>query len=78
MSPLTIAAGNFDTLAAARLVIAARIGAQISPHVRSYRMPTDVADIVPQWRNDNYVRAGDETLIIDPATHAIVEFVVNE
>jgi hypothetical protein len=53
-------------------------GAQIPADVHSYPVPKDVVDVVSQWRGYNYIMSGDETLVINPATHAIVAIVVNQ
>lgn len=64
-------------VAAVQFDIPVRVGARISANVQSYPVPKDVADVVPGWRGYNYVMSGGETLIVDPATHAIVAIVVN-
>lgn len=65
-------------VATAQLDRPVRAGAQIAADVHSYPVPKDVIDLVPQWRGYNYIMSGDETLIINPATRAIVAIVVNQ
>lgn len=65
-------------VAAAQIDRPVRAGAQIPADVHSYPVPKDVVDVVSQWRGSNYIMSGDETLVINPATHAIVAIVVNQ
>ncbi|HEX5213673.1 MAG TPA: DUF1236 domain-containing protein [Pseudolabrys sp.] len=64
-------------VASAQLDRPVRAGAQIPTDMHSYPVPKEVADVVPQWRGYNYIMSGDETLVVDPATRAIVAIVVN-
>jgi hypothetical protein len=52
------------------------VGARVPPDVHYYPVPTDVADVYPQWRGYDYIMAGDEILIIDPHAHEIVAILV--
>lgn len=62
---------------AAQLDSPVRVGARIPANIQIYPVPKDVTDVVAEWRGYNYIMSGDETLIVDPATRAIVAIVVN-
>jgi Protein of unknown function (DUF1236) len=49
-----------------------RVGVRVPRTVHLYTLPTEIVEIVPEYRGFEYVLVGDEILIIDPNTLEIV------
>jgi hypothetical protein len=48
------------------------VGTAIPRGVRLHPLPSDVVEVVPQYRGYNFVMVRDEIVIVDPATYKIV------
>ena len=59
-------------IAPAHLNVSVAVGTRIPPSVHLYPLPVDVVDIYPEWRGYDYIMVGEEILVIDPDSHAIV------
>jgi hypothetical protein len=49
-----------------------RIGASVPRTVALHVLPPDVVEIVPAYRSYRYVYVGDEILIVDPGSYAVI------
>jgi hypothetical protein len=49
-----------------------RVGARVPRTVHFYPLPVEIVEIVPEYRDYDYIIVGDEILIIDPNTLEIV------
>ena len=56
----------------AHLNISVRVGVHIPDHVHYYPLPAEVITVYPEWRGYDYILVGDQILIIDPDTRAVV------
>ena len=56
----------------AHLNISVHVGARLPAHVHFYPLPVEVVTIYPEWRGYDYIRVGDQILIVNPHTHLIV------
>ena len=54
------------------LKISVRIGARVPSTVRFYPVPVEVIEVYPHWRGYDYIVVGNNILILDSDTHAIV------
>jgi hypothetical protein len=61
-----------NKVAPAHLNVSVAVGTRIPPSVHLYPLPVDVVDIYPEWRGYDYIMVGDEILVIDPDSYAIV------
>ena len=41
-------------------------------HVHYYPLPAEVVTVYPEWRGYDYIMVGDQIVIIDPDTRAVV------
>jgi hypothetical protein len=48
------------------------IGDEVPRSVHYYRLPARIVEYAPQYRDFDYIRVGDDILILDPRTHRIV------
>lgn len=51
------------------------IGTRVPSTVHYYPLPTEVVTIYPEWRGYDYILVGDQIVVIDPDTHAIVAII---
>ncbi len=56
----------------AHLNISVRVGVHIPEHVHYYPLPAEVVTVYPEWRGYDYILVGDQIVIIDPDTRAVV------
>ncbi len=56
----------------AHLNISVRVGVRIPAHVHYYPLPAEVIAVYPEWRGYDYILVGDQIVIIDPGTRAVV------
>jgi hypothetical protein len=59
-------------VAPAHLNVTVRVGTRVPESVHFYPLPREVFVIYPEWRGYDYIRVGDEILVINPRTHEIV------
>jgi hypothetical protein len=52
-----------------------RVGTEVPAYVHFYALPTEIAEIVPQYRDYNYVVVQDRIVIIEPRTRKIVTII---
>jgi hypothetical protein len=49
-----------------------RVGVNVPRNVTLHALPSDVVEIVPEYRNFRYVYVGDQIVIIDPSDYMVV------
>jgi hypothetical protein len=54
---------------------ALRAGVRVPRTVEFYDLPSDIVELVPAYRAYKYFLVGDEIVIVDPATHEIVDVI---
>jgi hypothetical protein len=54
---------------------ALRAGVRVPRSVTFYDLPPDIVQLVPAYRAYKYFLVGDEIVIVDPATHEIVDVI---
>ena len=59
-------------VAPTHLNVSIHVGARVPSSVHFYPMPVEVVTIYPEWRGYDYIRVGNEILVIDPGTREIV------
>jgi hypothetical protein len=52
-----------------------RVGVNVPRNVTLHALPSDVVEIVPEYRNYRYVYVGDQYLIIDPDSYVVVAII---
>lgn len=52
-----------------------RVGAEVPAHVHFHALPSEIAAIVPQYRDYNYVVVQDRIVIVEPRTRKIVTII---
>ena len=62
-------------MAPAQLSVSVAVGSKVPPGVRLYPLPVEVINIYPKWHGYEYVMVGDEILVVEPDTHAIVAII---
>jgi hypothetical protein len=56
-----------------RLNVSVRVGTRIPDSVHFYPLPVQVVEVYPEWRGFDYILVGNQILVVDPATHEIVD-----
>jgi len=56
----------------AHLDISVHVGVHIPARVHYYPLPAEVVAVYPEWRGYDYILVGDQIVIIDPSSRAIV------
>ncbi|HEY4141596.1 MAG TPA: DUF1236 domain-containing protein [Pseudolabrys sp.] len=57
---------------AAKLNISINVGTRVPSSVHFYPIPQEVVVIYPEWRGFDYILVGDQIVVLDPHSHAIV------
>jgi hypothetical protein len=55
------------------LNVSVRVGTRVPDSVHFYPLPVQVVEVYPEWRGFNFILVGNQILVIDPATHEIVD-----
>ena len=61
------------TAASQNLNIQVNVGTQLPPHVQARRLPSDIVQIMPQYRDYEYTVIDNRVAIIDPGRREVVE-----
>lgn len=54
-----------------------RVGASVPRSVTLHTLPVDIVEVVPAYRGYSYVYVGDEIVIVDPASFAVVAVITS-